>query len=99
MKTMTSTEIKNHFGDFVETARREPVVMTQHGRKVFMALPIEEAEKLRALKERSPEQEQPAKPVKRNALLDLLGKGREYSIYKSAEDIDRAIRKMRDEGP
>jgi prevent-host-death family protein len=99
MKIMTSTEIKNHFGDFVEAARREPVVMTQHGRRVFMAMPIEEAEELRALRESPTEPKLPAKPMKRNLLFELAGKGRQHSIYKSAEDIDRAIRQMRDEGP
>jgi prevent-host-death family protein len=96
MKTMTSTEIKNHFGEFIETARREPVVLTQHGRKVLMAMPIEEAEELRALKERSAQQ-QPAAPAKRNALLDLIGKGRKYSSYKSDEEILEAIRAMRED--
>jgi prevent-host-death family protein len=96
---MTSTEIKNHFGDFIETARREPVVMTQHGRKVFMAMPIEEAEKLRALKDQTAEPKPPAKPAKRNLLFELAGKGRHLSAYKSDEDIVNSIRAMRDEGP
>jgi hypothetical protein len=94
---MSAKQIKDHFGAFVETARREPVVHTHHGREVLVTMSVEKAREHDILPSQT--SVEPPVPVKRNALLDLIGVGRKYSIYKSGEDVDRAIRKMRDEGP
>lgn len=92
---MSAKQIKDHFGAFVETARREPVIHTHHGREVLVTMSVEKAREHEIL----PRPKSDQVPAKRNALLDLIGVGRKYSIYKSGEDVDRAIRKMRDEGP
>jgi hypothetical protein len=41
MKTMTSKEIKDHYGAFTEAVRREPVVHTSHGRPTLVSISID----------------------------------------------------------
>lgn len=43
MKVMTARDAKNHFGEFLDTARREPVVVTKNDRPVGIMISIEDA--------------------------------------------------------
>lgn len=43
MKIMTAREAKNHFGEFLDAARREPVVVTKNDRPVGIMISIEDA--------------------------------------------------------
>jgi len=43
MKTMTARDAKNHFGEFLDTARREPVIVTKNDRPVGIMISIEDA--------------------------------------------------------
>lgn len=43
MKVMTAREAKNHFGEFLDTSRREPVVITKNDRPVGIMISIEDA--------------------------------------------------------
>lgn len=43
MKTMSSKEIKDHYGAFAETARREVVIHTSHGRPTLVTMSIDRA--------------------------------------------------------
>ena len=43
MKTMTARDAKNHFGEFLDSARREPVVVTRNDRPVAIMISIEDA--------------------------------------------------------
>lgn len=43
MKTMTARDAKNRFGEFLDAARREPVVITKNDRPVGIMLSIEDA--------------------------------------------------------
>lgn len=43
MKVMTAREAKNHFGEFLDTARREPVIVTKNDRPVGIMISIEDA--------------------------------------------------------
>jgi prevent-host-death family protein len=44
MKTMTAAEAKNAFGKFLDTARREPVLVTKNDRPVGVFLSMEDLE-------------------------------------------------------
>lgn len=46
MKTMTARDAKNHFGEFLDTARREPVVITKNDRPVGIMISIEDAREM-----------------------------------------------------
>jgi prevent-host-death family protein len=43
MKVMTARDAKNHFGEFLDTSRREPVVITKNDRPVGIMISIEDA--------------------------------------------------------
>ncbi|MBE0502492.1 MAG: type II toxin-antitoxin system Phd/YefM family antitoxin [Desulfuromonadales bacterium] len=43
MKVMSAREAKNHFGAFLDTARREPVIITKNDRPVGIMISIEDA--------------------------------------------------------
>jgi prevent-host-death family protein len=43
MKVMTARDAKNHFGEFLDAARREPVIVTKNDRPVAIMISIEDA--------------------------------------------------------
>lgn len=43
MKIMTARDAKNHFGEFLDAVRREPVVVTKNNRPVGIMISIEDA--------------------------------------------------------
>ena len=43
MKVMSAREAKNHFGEFLDASRREPVVVTKNNRPVGIMISIEDA--------------------------------------------------------
>lgn len=50
MITMTSTEARLKFGEFLDKGSRQPVVITRQNREVGAFVPIEDLEKLRQLR-------------------------------------------------
>ncbi len=46
MKTLTAREAKNSFGELLDMAQREPVIVTKRGRPVSVMLSIEEMQEL-----------------------------------------------------
>lgn len=42
MKVMTTRDAKNHFGEFLDSARREPVVVTKNDRPVAIMISVED---------------------------------------------------------
>ncbi len=51
MQTVTATNVKNHFGRYLETAIAEPVVIRKTGRAVAVILSIRDYERLAALED------------------------------------------------
>jgi prevent-host-death family protein len=45
MKTLGASEAKNHFGELLDLARREPIQIAKKGRNVAVVLSIEEFER------------------------------------------------------
>ena len=43
MKVMTARDAKNHFGEFLDSARREPVIVTKNDRPVGIMISNEDA--------------------------------------------------------
>lgn len=46
MRTMTSVEAQNHFGELLDTAQREPVTITRRGRPVAYVVSQQEYDEL-----------------------------------------------------
>ncbi len=53
MRTMTANEAKKHFGELLDTARREPVSVRKHGRPVAVMLSAEDYDELERIKHES----------------------------------------------
>lgn len=43
MKVMTARDVKNHFGEFLDAAQREPIVITRNNRPVGIMISIQDA--------------------------------------------------------
>ena len=52
MKTLTSVEAQNHFGELLDTAQREPVTITRRGRPVAVVLSPQDAADVLAERQR-----------------------------------------------
>lgn len=52
MITMTSAEAQNRFGQLLDTAQREPVAITRHGRPAAFVVSPSDMEEILAEKER-----------------------------------------------
>ncbi len=48
MRSMTANEAKKHFGQLLDTARREPVAVHKHGRPVTVMLSVEDYDNLKS---------------------------------------------------
>ncbi len=46
MKAVSAREVKHHFGQLIDEARAEPVVVEKHGRPVVVVLAVEEYQRL-----------------------------------------------------
>ena len=49
MRTFTSSDAKNNFGELIDMARAAPVAITKYERPVVVVLAAEEFERLKAL--------------------------------------------------
>jgi len=48
----TATEVKNRFGEYLEKARHQPVIVEKTGRKYAVIVSYEEYERLQAIEDR-----------------------------------------------
>ena len=46
MRTMTASNASKNFGEYIDAARHEPVIVTRQNRPVAVTFSIEEAEKM-----------------------------------------------------
>jgi prevent-host-death family protein len=46
MKTLSARDAKNGFGNLIDTARQQPVLIEKHGRPVVVVLSVEEYERI-----------------------------------------------------
>ncbi len=52
MKIATSTDIKNHFGEYLETSITEPIVIQKTGRPLAVMISISDYKRLTALEDK-----------------------------------------------
>jgi len=53
MRTFTSADAKNNFGEVIDLARAAPVSITEYERPVVVVMAVEEFERLKALDARA----------------------------------------------
>lgn len=51
MKTATATDIKNRFGEYLQSAIREPVLIEKTGKPVAVLMSLDDYERLSALED------------------------------------------------
>lgn len=62
MRTFTSADAKNHFGELIDMARAAPVGITKYDRPVVVVVAVEEFERMKSLDELPPERTPPETP-------------------------------------
>lgn len=51
MKTASATDVKNHFGEYLQSTLKEPLVIEKTGRPVAVLVSMEDYERLQALED------------------------------------------------
>lgn len=95
MKTMSAKEIKDRYGLFVETARREPVVHTSHGRATLVTISIDRARTIAELRSEIEGTSPPDRKERLARLLALGGVGPHLVGEQSPEALARRSREFR----
>ena len=54
MRSITSADAKNNFGELIDLARAAPVAVTKYDRPVVVVMAVEEYERVMALAEMAP---------------------------------------------
>ena len=94
MKVMTAKEAKNSFGLLIDTAQREPVLVTKRNRSVGVFFSIQDIEKIPDLKNSLLEH---IEEQSKNSLLAMVGLNKDNRVFSSSEEADKFIRELRDE--
>ena len=89
MKQMTSKEIKDRYGEFSETARRETVVHTSHGRPTLVTVSIDRAKTIPELNREISAAALVDKTEMLSRLRSFAGIGVALVGSQSAEDLDK----------
>jgi hypothetical protein len=95
MKSMTSKEIKDHYGAFTEAVRREPVVHTSHGRPTLVSISIDLARSIPQLQGDLPAQKSEDKKIRMAKFLTMAGIGVKLVGEQSIEAMEKRSREFR----
>jgi hypothetical protein len=95
MIMMSSKAIKDHYGEFVEAARREPVIHTNHGRQTLVTISIERAREIPELRDALGKDDLETRQSKLSRLLALAGAGARLVGPISAEELAARSRSFR----
>jgi prevent-host-death family protein len=89
MRTMTSVEAQNRFGELLDAAQREPVTITRRGRPVVYVLSQQEYDAFTHGVEEA--RQQTSLTVAQAAIAAFRGKGKGGAVERLLEDrrIDR----------
>ena len=99
MKVMSSKEIKDRYGDFAETARRETVVHTSHGRPTLVTISIDRAKEIPELRYDLSPQETNSRQDRLSRLLSLGGVGVALAGPLSPEELNARSQVFRGNSP
>ncbi|RTZ67011.1 MAG: hypothetical protein DSZ29_01735 [Aquificaceae bacterium] len=94
MKVMTAKEAKNAFGVFIDTAQREPVLVTKRERPIGIFLSIQEVGKIPELKDKLLST---INHQVKNPLLSMLGANKKNKSFMSANEADKFMEVLRNE--
>ncbi len=95
MKTLSAREAKNHFGEAMDTAQHEAVIITKHGRGTAALVSIAELAQI-------PRYSHLARPVEQGQSQTLAKPnflhafGAVTGVFKSPDEVDSYIKSERD---
>jgi hypothetical protein len=95
MKMMSSKEIKDRYGEFTETARREPVVHTTHGRPTLVTISIDRAKGIPELSREISTSQSLGKQEKLARIRQFAGIGVKLVGQQTVEELDKRSREFR----
>ena len=84
MRTMTSVEAQNRFGELLDAAQREPVIITRRGRPVVYVVSQQEYDAFTKSLEANKSQAEIAKA--KAAIAAFRGKGKGGAVERLLED-------------
>lgn len=89
MRTMTSVEAQNHFGELLDAAQREPITITRRGRPVVYVVSQQEYDAFAQGLETA--KQQTSLTAAQAAIAAFRGKGKGGAVERLLEDrrIDR----------
>jgi hypothetical protein len=90
---MSSKNIKDHYREFVNTARQQGVIHTSHGRILLVSLAFEKFEDIaNSLADIKPKYKSALKSLKNQgkgkSILGFAGAGKTHSSFKANNEID-----------
>jgi antitoxin Phd len=91
MSTMTSAEAQNHFGQLLETAQREAVVITRHGRPAVFVVSSREMADLVELRRRRKQAAREFAAWRRQAKKST----RQAAVSLTDDEVNRMVRALR----
>lgn len=94
MKVMTAREAKNAFGTFIDTAQREPVLVTKRKRPMGMFISIQEIQNIPELKKTILKY---MEKKSESPLLSMLGANKNHPSFTSPQEADQFIKELRNE--
>lgn len=92
---MSSKEIKDQYGAFVEAARRELVVHTSHGRPTLVTMSIDRARSIPQLQGDLPTEPNIDRKQKFERLIAMAGIGVKLVGEQSRESLEKRSREFR----
>ena len=95
MKLMSSKEIKDRYGEFSETARRETVVHTSHGRPTLVTISVDRAKSIPELNREISVAATLDKTEVLARLRSFAGAGVALVGSQSVEELDQRSRQFR----
>ncbi len=91
MQIMTARDVQTKFGLFCREAQRDSVVVTNHGKPVFLAIPVKiTAHVARTIREVSPKDKQEASVSLRN-FFEKLNRIQTKQPVLSEEDLSKLL--------
>ena len=91
MRTVTSVEAQNHFGELIDSAQREPVTITRRGRPVAFVLSPEDMKELLAVRQQRERVVSDFEAFFRTADVRLKPEARDLSD----SDVQRMVNELR----
>jgi prevent-host-death family protein len=95
MKTMTSVEAQNRFGQLLDSAQREPVAITRHGRPTAFIVSPKDMEELLDVRNRRSQAVADLEAWRKQAITSTSPAQKAAAAALTDEDVNRLVHELR----